>query len=190
MNSAVVLVLAIIVVAVVAFAVWWSSRRRRTAQVRQQFGPEYARAVEQFGGDNRAEHALQRRAERVAQVRIKPLSRADSSRYASEWLDVQALFVDDPQVAIGEADRVVGQVMQARGYPVGDFEQRAADVSVDHPRVVEHYRAAHTIARNTAADGTDTEQLRQAIVHYRALFDELIETPKPVHQQVRNGHPA
>jgi FtsZ-interacting cell division protein ZipA len=185
MNMITVIVLAIFIVVVVAFALWWSSRRQRTEKLRQHFGPEYDRAVEQYGAEGRAEKELQGRAERVEQLHITPLSPADSSRYAAEWRDVQALFVDDPQVAIGEADRLVGTVMQARGYPMGDFEQRAADISVDHPQLVEHYRAAHSIARSTAGRDADTEELRQAIVHYRALFNELIETPEPARQEVR-----
>lgn len=190
MDTTLVIVVAIVVIAVVAFAYWLTSRSRRTAQLREHFGPEYVHAVEQYGAESRAQDALKRRAERVEELNIRPLSATESRRYAEQWRDVQTLFVDDPHVAIGEADRLVGEVMQARGYPLGDFEQRAADVSVDHPKVVEHYRAAHAIARRTATGDGDTEQVRQAIVHYRALFDELIETPRPVHQEVRNEHAA
>ena len=190
MNTTLVIVLAIIVIAAVAVALWSSNRRRRRAELRDHFGPEYERAVDHYGAEGRAQDVLRKRAERVQQLNIRPLSAAESRRYADQWRDVQALFVDDPQVAIGEADRLVGEVMQARGYPLTDFEQRAADVSVDHPKVVDHYRAAHSIARRTPAGDGDTEQIRQAIVHYRALFDELIETPEPVHQEVRHEHAA
>lgn len=183
MNMITVIVLAIFIVVVVAFALWWSSRRQRTEKLRQHFGPEYDRAVEQYGAEGRAEKELQGRAERVEQLHITPLSPADSSRYAAEWRDVQALFVDDPQVAIGEADRLVGTVMQARGYPMGDFEQRAADISVDHPVVLENYRAAHAIAVRDSQSGASTEDFRQGMVHYRALFEELLD--RRVREEVR-----
>jgi hypothetical protein len=191
MNIVLAVVLAVIVVAaLVALGVWlgfwWSSRRRRTTRLREQFGPEYSRAVDQYGSAGRAEEALTARTARVVRLHIKSLSPDESRRYATEWRKVQSRFVDDPQGSIGEADRLVHDVMQARGYPMGEFEQRAADVSVDHPRVVEHYRAAHAVAGRASRDGTETEEMRQAMVHYRALFDELIETREPVRQEVHS----
>jgi hypothetical protein len=132
--------------------------------------------VRERGGPGEAERELRARAERVEQLHIRELPPEESARYAQEWRAVQAHFVDDPGQAIAEADRLIGEVMQARGYPLGDFSQRAADVSVDHPRVVEHYRAGHALAERSASGEATTEDQRQAMVHFRALFEELIET--------------
>ena len=128
---------------------------------------------------------LSERSERVEQLHIRPLSADEHTRYAADWRDVQTNFVDQPERAISQADRLIVAVMQARGYPMGDFDQRAADISVDHPRVVEHYRAAHTIASRTERGDVNTEDMRQAMVHYRALFDELIEAREPATSEVR-----
>jgi hypothetical protein len=145
--------------------------------LREQFGPEYQRAVATYGAPARAERELADRAERVEHLHIRELSAAESSRYAEEWREIQTEFVDDPRGAIGDADRLIGEVMQARGYPMSNFEQRAADVSVDHADVVEHYRTAHVLAGRAARDEIETEDLRQALVHYRYLFDALIAQP-------------
>jgi hypothetical protein len=126
-------------------------------------------------GDRRtAEGELRKRQERVQALEIRPLEGEDRERYATEWRQVQALFVDEPKAAIDDADDLIGRVMKARGYPVADFEQRVADISVDHAAVVEHYRAAHAIAERRDEVDTDTEALRQAMVHYRALFEDLL----------------
>jgi hypothetical protein len=172
----VVVVLAIVVLAV---AWWFTQRQRRSTELRQRFGPEYERAVDQYGERGRAEEALVARTERVQQLHIRPLGAEDRARYADQWRSVQSRFVDDPEDAIADADGLCGEVMQARGYPMGDFEQRAADISVDHPRVVENYRAAHALARRSAEGNASTEDLRQAMVHYRTLFEDLIETREP-----------
>ena len=177
MNPVVWLALAVVIVAVALVGVWLSSRRRRSDQLRDTFGPEYDRTVRAHGERGDAERELAARAERVEQLHIRALSEDESARHANDWRSVQTHFVDDPEMAIAEADELVAEVMQARGYPIGDFEQRAADVSVDHPRVVENYRAAHAIASRSAQGDTPTEDLRQAMVHYRALFDELIGAP-------------
>jgi hypothetical protein len=158
--------------------VWFfTQQRRRGERLREQFGPEYDRTVEAYGERGPAEKALEARAERVRGFRIQPLSTEQHQRYGEQWRQVQARFVDDPEGAIRDADHLCGEVMQARGYPMADFEQRAADVSVDHPNVVEHYRAAHAVATDANAG---TEDLRQAMVHYRTLFEDLIETREPV----------
>jgi len=170
----------VIILAVVAFAFWMYTKQRQRAALRGRFGPEYERAVDDYGERGRAEAALAARAERVEQLHIRPLAADESARYAAEWRTVQSRFVDQPEQAIGEADRLVGEVMQNRGYPMGDFDQRAADVSVDHPRVVEHYRAAHRIAHSDAS----TEDLRQAM-HYRALFEELIDIREPARMEAQ-----
>ncbi len=143
-------------------------------RIRQRFGPEYGRAVDESGNTRKAEAVLGDRVKRVERLQIRPLSPEEHARFASEWKTVQARFVDDPPGAVGAADRLVGQLMGTRGYPMGEFDQRAADVSVDHPLVVEHYREAHGIV--TRPGKLSTEDLRAALVHYRALFDELLKT--------------
>ena len=168
-----VIVLVVLAVAVVA---WIVIQRRRTQTLTKQYGPEYQRTVEAAGDQRAAERELQARMERVKGFEIRTLSTDERDRYIAAWTQTQALFVDDPSQAISKADVLVQEVMTARGYPTVDFEQRAADVSVDHPHVVEEYRAAHNIAERHASGGVDTEELRQAMVHYRALFNDLLET--------------
>jgi hypothetical protein len=148
--------------------------RRRTSRLRTRFGPEYERAVQQRGRRG-AEAELGSRLERRQQLDIRPLSATAREHYRESWTRVQAEFVDDPAGAVGDADQLVHSAMRERGYPMDDFEQRAADVSVDHPQVVERYRSAHGIARKSADGDATTEDLRQAMKHYRALFDELLE---------------
>ena len=183
MNT-VALIAIVIILAVVAFAFWMYTKQRQRAELRGRFGPEYERAVDDYGERGRAEAALAARAERVEQLHIRPLAADESARYAEEWRAVQSRFVDQPEDAIGEADRLVGEVMQRRGYPMGDFDQRAADISVDHPDTVAHYRAAHTLYLAQEQADIGTEAQRQAFVHYRALFEQLlgkehaIEKPK------------
>jgi hypothetical protein len=150
-------------------------RQRRTAQLREGFGPEYDRVVGERGDQRVAEAELQERRERRRSYDIRPLEDDEREGYAERWQATQRRFVDQPASALGEADRLVGDVMRKRGYPVEDFEQQAADVSVDHPAVVEHYRAGHEIARANDDQRASTEDLRQAMVHYRALFVELLD---------------
>lgn len=168
------IVAAVIVVALVAIAVvWYAMRRRRREELRERFGPEYEHVVREEGDPGRAERVLNDRQQRVEQLHVRPLRAQDAAGFRERWRAVQARFVDDPRGAVSEADDLIGQAMEARGYPVGEFEQRAADVSVDHPQVVSDYREAHAIARRPAAK-TGTEELRRAMVHYRALFAELV----------------
>jgi len=182
MNVTAIVVAVIVIVVLAGLAIWYfGQQRRKHEHLREQFGPEYDHAVETYGERREAEQALTAREERVAALNIRPLSPEQSTRYAEEWRQVQTRFVDDPEHAIHEADTLCGEVMQARGYPMGDFEQRAADVSVDHPHVVEHYRAAHAVATAAERGGATTEDLRQAMVHYRTLFEDLIETRQPAH---------
>ena len=176
MESQLVPILLILLVAVIGIAAWLYLQKRKTEQLRGSFGPEYERAVHETGDRRKAEAELAERKERVERLNIRPLAPYERDEFAGRWKSAQAQFVDDPAGAIKEADRLVAEVMQARGYPVGDFEQRAADVSVEHPRVVEHYRAAHAIAQQNEAGAAGTEDLRQAMVHYRALFEDLLET--------------
>ena|SRR5438034_8816251 len=186
MNVTVVVLVAIIVVVIAAFAVWYlTQQQRRRAELREQFGPEYNHAVETYGERGRAERVLSERAERVAALHIRPLSPEESRTFGEQWHNVQTEFVDDPEGAIGRADALCGDVMQARGYPMGKFEQRAADVSVDHPTVVENYRAAHHLAQKAGRGDASTEELRQAMVHYRTLFEDLIDAREPARMEQR-----
>ena len=164
------------VAAVAAIAVWVVMSRRRTAHLQERFGPEYNRVASSVDRRRDAEAELQRREERRESLEIRPLSEASRSEYVSEWTAVQAEFVDEPSRAVARADSLLQRVMAERGYPVETFEQRAADLSVDHPRVVENYREGHRLATREQRNGTSTEDLRQAMRHYRALFDELVES--------------
>jgi hypothetical protein len=175
MDNPVIIVLVIALVAAIGAAIWLFMRNRQTSALQDRFGPEYDRALETHHDQREAERELRQREERIEHLNIRPLEREERARFADRWQAVQSRFVDEPTGATDEADELVGEVMAARGYPVGDFEQRAADVSVNHPRVVEHYRAAHAIALRNARGDADTEQLRQALVHFRALFEELLE---------------
>ena len=178
-QTAIVLIVGLIVVGMLA---WAFLRRKRTMILRDRFGPEYDLQVREHGR-GRAEAELDRRSRRVERLAIRPLPPADRDRYADMWRGEQARFVDDPKSAVHEADRLVEEVMRRRGYPVGEFEQRAADISVDHPLVVENYRAAHDIATRLERGNAATEDLRQAMIHYRTLFEDLLEdrmTPAPI----------
>lgn len=163
-------------VLVVAAIVIISVRASRTRALQRDFGDEYDRTMSRTGDRGLAESDLRERRERVSSLDIRPLSRADHDRFASEWTKVQAEFVDTPTEAVSDADGLIQRVMSTRGYPVQDFDRRAADISVDHPDVVENYRSAHSIAvKETGQRGSeDTEALRKAMVYYRSLFDELL----------------
>jgi hypothetical protein len=148
--------------------------RRKTRRLKEHFGAEYERAVDDAGGQRAAEQELVAREHKRQKLDIAALSPAAHQRYAQQWTDIQRSFVDDPAEAVGYADRLVTEVMRERGYPVADFEQRAADISVDHPDTVEHYRAAHTLHLAQEQADIGTEAQRQAFVHYRALFEQLL----------------
>lgn len=180
--------LVVAVVAIVAAALgWYWGRAQRTKRLRHRFGDEYDRTVHQQGDLRRAEAALEARTRRVERLHIRPLHEDDQRRYSTAWREVQTRFVDDPKGAVTAADRLVAEVMSARGYPVGDFEQRAADISVDHPDIVENYRSAHTIYRSQHNGNISTEDARQAFVHYRALFDRLLGVDGGHHPDARGG---
>ena len=148
-------------------------------RLREQFGPEYKHAVRKYGDARKAEAELAEREKRVRKLEIRRLTQGEQSLYEEEWRKIQARFVDEPSKAVGEADGLIKEVMRTRGYPVGDFDQRAADVSVDHPNVVTNYRAGREIAgRNKSGEAT-TDDLRQAMMHYRSLFEELMEVAEP-----------
>jgi FtsZ-interacting cell division protein ZipA len=171
----VIVIVAIVVIALIVAAIVLM-RQRQSQQLQEGFGPEYERTVEERGGDRReAEAELRERRQRRDEFEVRDLEPAARDRYADRWRDAQRRFVDEPAPAVGEADALVIEVMRDRGYPVADeFDQRAADVSVDHPVVVEHYRAAHDISGRATAGDASTEDLRQAMVHFRALFVELL----------------
>jgi hypothetical protein len=173
-TTLVVLVAVVVVIAVVAYLFL---QRRRSETLQKQFGPEYKRAVNRFGDQSKAEAELAAREKRVRKLEIRVLAAEEQSRFSEAWRKTQAQFVDEPSRAVAEADGLVKEVMQARGYPVGDFEQRAADVSVDHANVVTNYRAAYEIAARNKSGQATTEDLRQAMVHYRSLFEELLAEP-------------
>ena len=170
-------VLVIVIAVLLCAVIWLVLRQRRSAQLREGFGPEYDRVVEERGDQGSAEAELRERQQRRRNYDIRPLGATARDRYSERWRATQAQFVDQPASALAEADELLNEVMRERGYPVEDFEQQAADVSVDHPEVVEHYREAHAIHVRNAKQRASTEDLRQAMVHYRALFDELLERP-------------
>lgn len=180
MNGSTFLVIlaALVAIAVVLIGVI-AGQRRRSHELRERFGPEYQHTVEKLGDTHSAEEELRAREKRVGALDIHPLTVAERDRFHDEWRNLQAEFVDAPDKAVADADRLVQEVMNARGYPVGDFEQRAADVSVEHAPVVTHYRAAHEIALRNQKGKATTEDLRQATVQYRALFEDLLETAEP-----------
>jgi len=173
-------IIAFVVVLVAAgMAVLYLQRKRRTARLRTQFGAaEYARTVEAGGNRRQAEAGLEGRRQRVEGFHVRPLAAGDRARFVESWRGVQARFVDGPAGAVREADQLLGDVMSTRGYPVSNFEQRAADISVAHPLVLENYRTAHEIALRQTNGQASTEDLRQAMVHYRTLFEELVSEPK------------
>jgi hypothetical protein len=168
--------LVVAVIVITGLATWFYMQKRRSDKFTERFGPEYQHAVQETGDRRKAEEELEAREERVRQLDIRSLSADEQRGFARRWGEVQSEFVDDPRGAIGKADRLVQEAMETRGYPVGDFEQQAADLSVDHPRVVSYYRSAHAIAVRHERDGVETEELRRAMVDYRALFAELLET--------------
>lgn len=162
-----------VVVVIIGVLVYFL-QRRRSERLREHFGPEYDRAVAERGGRRPAEAVLEQRTERVKKFHIRPLTPEDKDRFTEQWDRVQAHFVDAPAGAVAEADQLLGDIMATCGYPMGDFEQRAADISVDHPVVTQNYRSAHEIALRQAKGQASTEDLRRAMIHYRSLFDDLV----------------
>lgn len=189
MNTTLWIAVAIIVaVVVIALAAYFWVRSRRSANLRDRFGPEYDHAVEETGDRGKAESELREREKRVDKLDIRPLDADARRRFSDRWAEVQARFVDDPAGAVGRADALVGEVMSAMGYPVADFDERAADISVDHPHVVEQYRAGHAIAVRHSHGQASTEDMRQAMIHYRALFDELVNEGAPASHEAELTH--
>jgi hypothetical protein len=153
---------------------WFIQKSRSRTELKQRFGPEYDRTIDTAESRGKGEKQLSEREKRVASFELKELEPREAQRFADEWRSAQGRFVDDPSGAIAEADGLVQKVMSGRGYPITNFEQQAADISVDHPEVLRNYRAAHTIAEANAKQPSSTEDLRQAMVHYRALFNDLL----------------
>ena len=174
------LVAVVILIIVVLTWLYVRNRRHTTADLRHKFGPEYERAVLTHGSERKAEAKLADREKRVEKLNIRDLDPLEREQFSKRWESVQSRFVDSPKGAVAEADDLVSSLMKTRGYPVSDFDQRAADVSVDHPRVVENYRSAHEIALRVGKDAATTEDLRTAMIHYRSLFDELVQLPTTV----------
>jgi len=175
--STLLVVLIIIAAIIILAAVGWTMyRKQRSRELRTHFGPEYDRAFRQYGESAKAEEALAARQKRMEKVSIRPLTDTERDRFANLWNSVQSRFVDDPSGSIHQADQLVTDVMVARGYPMADFNRRAEDISVDHPHVVSNYRTAHEIALSGESGQASTEDLRKAVVCYRMLFDELLET--------------
>lgn len=177
LNDPKLIVLAVFVVVVIAVLVWLYMRKQKntTAGLRQKFGPEYERAVLKHGSERKAEAHLADRERRVEKLNVRDLDPMERERFSKRWDSIQSRFIDSPKGAVTEADDLVSSLMKTRGYPVSDFEQRASDVSVDHPRVVENYRSAHEIALRVGKDAATTEDLRAAMIHYRSLFEELVQ---------------
>jgi hypothetical protein len=174
--SPIMLILIAGLILAIVIALWMYIQKKRTQNLRSKFGPEYDRAIGEHRDRWHAESELEHRAKRVAKFDIRPLKAEDRVRFIEDWRREQSLFVDDPRAAVNHAYTLVQDVMQRRGYPVGDFDQNAADLSVDHPRVVENYRIAHEIALREGQGPGSTEELRRAMVSYRALFEDLLET--------------
>jgi len=181
-TTAIVLIVALVVVLAIA---WMYFRMQRSRTLQDHFGPEYDRLVRDKGNPARAETELAEREKRVKRLTIRPLPREATDRYSRMWNDQQSRFVDEPKAAVVEADRLVEEVMKERGYPVGEFDQKAADLSVDHPRVVENYRAAHEITLREQRGQATTDDLRNAMIYYRDLFRDLLEEPAPMRGTTR-----
>jgi hypothetical protein len=176
MDTTSTVIIAVLVIAVIALAAVLVYQRRKTRELKTKFGPEYDRLVEKEGSPRRAEAVLDARQKRVEKFHIRTLSLEERDRFARDWKAVQECFVDDPRGAVASADQLVNEALRARGYPMGDFEQQVADVSVEHARVVEDYRAAHEIATRDRKGLATTEDLRHAMQYYRSLFEHVLET--------------
>jgi len=178
----ILMVVAVVLLLSAATAIWAFSRKRRTQRLQAQFGSaEYSRTVKAGGNRRQAESALDKRSDRVDKLNIRPLAPGDRARFIESWARVQARFVDGPGGAVTEADQLLGDVMATRGYPMSDFEQRVADISVDHPLVLDNYRAAHQGALRQTRGEASTEDLRKSMIHFRTLFEELIREPEAAH---------
>jgi len=187
-TTIIIVAAALVAVAAIVAAVWMYLQKKQTERLQSRFGPEYDRLTAVEGNRGRAEKALHERERRVEKFNLIPLSPEDRDRFAGAWQLEQAGFVDNPPSAVANADRLVTEVMKARGYPMGDFEQQVADISVDHSLVVRNYRIAHDIALRDSGGETSTEELRTALLHYRTLFEDLLEV-KVAEPETQNATP-
>lgn len=177
MNTTYIIIAVVLVLVILGIVLWsMMARRKRSERLQNQFGPEYDHTVQVLGDEKKAQTELEKRQKHVETLNIRPLSANEHKRYLADWVAVQSKFVDEPGQAIVDADRLIMEVMQLRAYPVSDFEQRAADVSVSYPALVSNYRAARVIALKNQEHQADTEELRHAMIYYRSLFDELLVT--------------
>ena len=174
-----IILAAAVALGLVAIGAWLYTRRKQSHRLQQHFGPEYDRTVNELGGRTKGESELKAREKRVERLEILPLAPSEAARFTEAWRALQSRFVDNPKGVVVQAEQVVRELMEKRGYPMGDFERRAGDISVDHPDVVANYRSAQAIALREQKGMADTEELRKAVVHYRALFDELLEVREP-----------
>jgi len=175
-DTTTIIIVAVVLVVIGGLLGVIFSRRKRSERFHEHFGTEYDRTVEAMGDEKKAQAALDERQKHVEALDIRPLSADEGERYLADWKAVQSKFVDEPGQAIVDGDRLIMEVMQVRGYPVSDFEQRAADISVNYPALVSNYRAAREIAIKNEQHQADTEELRQAMIYYRSLFEELLKT--------------
>ena len=189
-NDTIWVIVALVAAAIVIVAAIGMRRRARmrSTALHQRFGPEYDRAVEELGSLARAERELAARARRVEHIHFRDLTAADRARFAANWTQIQTQFVDDPARAVASANDLIKEVMRARGYAADDYEQRVADLSVDHGPVVQHYRAARALSESARNGQVNTEDLRQAVVHYRALFADLLQESGPTSRSMREAH--
>lgn len=173
-----IILAAVVALGLVAIGAWFY-RRKQSHNLQERFGPEYGRTVSELGGRTKGESELKAREKRVERLDILPLAPPEAARFTEAWRALQSRFIDNPKGVVVEAEQLVRELMEKRGYPMGDFERRAGDISVDHPDVVANYRSAQAIALRDQRGSADTEELRRAVVHYRALFDELLEVREP-----------
>lgn len=181
-GSTIVIVIVVLVILGIILGLVFSGRQK-TEKLQNKFGSEYDRTVESLGDDKRAEKELEDRQKHVEELKIRPLTEVEHERYVAEWAAVQSKFVDEPGEAIVDADHMIMEVMQLRNYPVSDFDQRAADISVKYPEVVSNYRAAREISLKNMDNTADTEELRTAMIHYRSLFDELLKSETTIYEE-------
>ena len=170
-----IILAAVVALALVALGVWFFYRKDQSHKLQKRFGSEYGRTVNELGSRTKGESELKAREKRVERLEILPLAPPEAARFSEAWQALQGRFVDSPKGVVVQAEQLVRELMEKRGYPMGDFERRAGDISVDHPDVVANYRSAQAIAVRDQRGSADTEELRKAVVHYRALFDELLE---------------
>ena len=173
-----IILAAVVALGLVAIGAWFY-RRKQSHNLQERFGPEYGRTLNELGGRTKGESELKAREKRVERLDILPLAPPEAARFTEAWRALQSRFIDNPKGVVVQAEQLVRELMEKRGYPMGDFERRAGDISVDHPDVVANYRSAQAIAVRDQRGSADTEELRKAVVHYRALFDELLEVREP-----------